>query len=98
MLKLEIDSFSVYKYGLYVSTVVGSIKGISYKEINNIYKSLPIYSKKDINIKAMDISKILNREPGDYLSSIFSLIEMKIIAGEIDNDYDSIADYVKNNC
>lgn len=97
MLKLEIDKFSVYKYGLYVSTVVGSIKGISYKEINKIYKNLPIYSKKDINIKAMDITKILNREPGNYLSDILLDIENKIILGDISNEYDSIAKYVKNH-
>ena len=97
MLELEIDNFSVYKYGLYVSTVVGSIKGISYKEINKIYKNLPIYSKKDINVKAMDISKVLNRDPGDYLSDIFVDIEKKILAGEIDNEYDTIVDYIKNN-
>ena len=97
MLSLEIDKFSVYKYGLYVSTVVGSIKGVSYKKVNNIYNNLPIYSKKDIDIKAMDISNILNREPGDYLSEILIDIEKKIIDGEIDNKYDNIANYVRNN-
>jgi len=97
MLQLEIDIFSVYKYGLYVSTVVGSIKGISYKEINKIYKNLPIYSKKDIDIKAMDIAKVLNKKPGDYLSDIFMDVEKKILIGEIDNKYDLIVEYIKNN-
>ena len=94
MLKLEIDKFSVYKYGLYVSSVVGSIKGISYKKINKIYEELPIYSRKDINIKAMDIAKILNRVPGDYLSDILLDIEREIIMGNIDNEYDSIVRYI----
>ena len=97
MLELDIDKFSVYKYGLYVSTVVGSIRGISYREINKIYKSLPIYSKKDINIKAMDIAKILNKEPGNYLSDILIDIENKIITSDINNDYDSLVNYVKSN-
>jgi len=97
MLQLEIDIFSVYKYGLYISTVVGSIKGISYKEINKIYKNLPIYSKKDIDIKAMDIAKVLNKKPGDYLSDIFMDVEKKILIGEIDNKYDLIVEYIKNN-
>jgi len=97
MLKLQIDKFSVYKYGLYVSTVVGSIKGVSYKEINSIYEKLPIYSKSDINIKAMDIAKILDKEPGNYLSDILNDIEKKIINEDIENNYDSLCDYVKNN-
>ena len=97
MLKLDIDRFSVYKYGLYVSTVVGSIKGVSYKEINKIYKNLPIFSRKDINIKAMDIANVLNREPGDYLSDIFFDIENKIIIGDISNEYDDIIKYIKSH-
>lgn len=97
MLNEEIDKYSVYKYGLYVSTVVGSIKGISYREINKIYKNLPIYSKKDIKLSAMDIIKLLKREPGNYLSDILSDIERKIVIGDINNNYDSLANYVINN-
>lgn len=97
MLKMDVDKFSIYKYGLYVSTVVGSIKGISYKKINNMYKNLKIYSKSDINIKAMDISKILNRKPGKYLNDILTDVEIKIINDEIDNNYDSLCEYIKNS-
>lgn len=97
MLYLEIDNYSVYKYGLYVSSVVGSIKGISYKKINDIYKNLKIYSLSDINIKAMDIANILNREPGNYLSDILSDIEKKIINNEINNVYEEIKDYILKN-
>ena len=97
MLVLEIDKLSVYRYGLYVSTVVGSIRGISYKEINNIYQELPIYSKKDININGQEIANVLKREPGNYLSDIILDIECKIINGDIDNDNDILVEYVKNN-
>lgn len=97
MLKIDINSLSVYKYGLYVSTVVGSIKGIGYKEINKIYKDLPIVSKKDILVKAMDIAKSLNKEPGDYLGEILLDIENKIVCMELKNNYNDIIEYVKNN-
>ena len=97
MLNMDITKYSVYKYGLYVSTVVGSIKGISYKKINNIYKNLLIYSRKDININANDIIKILKREPGNYLKEILNDIEIKIINGEIKNEYDVLCEYVKSN-
>lgn len=97
MLKLDINKYNVYKYGLYVSTVVGSIKGISYKEINKMYKELVIYSKKDINIKAIDIVNILGKEPGNYLSDIYLDLEKKIINLEIDNEYNSLSEYLRNN-
>ena len=97
MLNMDIDNYSVYKYGLYVSTVVGSIKGISYKKINDIYKNLPIYTKKDINICANDIIKILNREPGDYLGDILIDIEKLIVDGKIDNDKETLCEYIRNN-
>lgn len=97
MLKLDINSLSVYKYGLYVSTVVGSIKGISYRDINKIYKDLVITSRKDICVKAMDIANCLGREPGDYLGDILLDIENMIVNREIDNDKMMILEYVKNN-
>ena len=93
----EINNYNVYKYGLYVSTVVGSIKGINYKKINNIYKNLRIYSRSDINIKAIDIAKILNKEPGNYLSDILLDIENKIINEELNNEYDSLYEYIKKH-
>lgn len=97
MIQGKIDKFSVYKYGLYVSTVVGSIKGVSYKEINKIYKNLPIYSKKEIDIKAMDIANILKREPGNYLSEIMLDVEKKIVIGELSNEKSLLEEYIKCN-
>ena len=97
MLEEDINDFSIYKYGLYVSTVVGSIKGVSYKKINSIYEKLPIYSIKDINISAMDIAKILDKEPGNYLRDVLNDLEYKIIHLEVKNDYDSLCKYIMAN-
>ena len=97
MLGLELNNYNVYKYGLYVSSVVGSIKGVSYKKINDIYKSLKIYSLSDINIKAMDIARILDREPGKYLNDIFNDLEKKIVNNEINNTYEDICNYILKN-
>ena len=97
MLDEDINEYTIYKYGLYVSSVCGSIKGISYKKINNVYKNLVIYSKKDIEISAMDIANALNKEPGNYLSKILDDIEYKIIYGELENKHDLLVDYVIRN-
>lgn len=94
MLQEGINSYTVYKYGLYVSTVVGSIKGISYRKINKIYRDLLIYSKKDIAINGMDICNALNKKPGNYLSEIINDIEKLIVTGKLMNNRDIILEYV----
>ena len=57
---------------------------------------IDVYSRKDILVSAMDISGVLNREPGNYLSDIMLDIENKIINLDLDNDKEKILDYVKN--
>lgn len=94
MLKLEINNFSVYKYGLYISTVVGSIKNVSYKKINEIYKSLHIYSRKDICINGKDIASYLNKDPGNYISDILDDIEKQIIDNKLSNEKKHILKYI----
>ena len=90
------DAYTIYKYGLYVTTVVADIKNIDRKKINNIYSKLPILSSKDINIKPIEISKILNRNPGSYLKDIMKDIEKEIVRNNLDNDYEKIKEYIIN--
>ena len=94
MLTEGIDNYTIYKYGLYVSAVVGSIKNISYKKINDMYEKLPIYSRKEMVVNGKDIAKTLNREPGNYLKEILDDIEKKIIDKELKNDKDEIEKYI----
>lgn len=88
------DAYTIYKYGLYVTTVVADIKNIDRKKINNIYSKLPILSSKDIKIKPIEISKILNRNPGSYLKDIMKDIEKEIVRNNLDNDYEKIKEYI----
>lgn len=94
MLSGPVNKITIYKYGLYVSTVVGSIRGISYQKINAIYKSLAIYTKKDIVVNGMDICNKLNILPDSRIKDITCDIEEKIVLGEIPNEYDKIMGYV----
>lgn len=93
----EFNEYTVYKYGLYVSSVVGSIKGISYKDINDIYHDLVITSRRDIDIKAMDIANALNSRPGKYISDIFNEIEYLIVMKKIKNNKEDIIRYIKKH-
>ena len=97
MLTEEINAYTIYKYGLYTATVVGSIKNVSYQKINHIYHNLPISSKKDIDISALDISKALNKKPGSYIKEIFDDIEEKIVTSILQNEKKALLNYIKNN-
>ena len=76
---------------------MGSIKNVSYQEINHIYHSLPIYSKKDIAIDALDISKTLNKKPGSYIKEIFTDLEEKIVTATLSNEKRVLINYIKKN-
>lgn len=94
MLHDGINSYTVYKYGLYISTVVGGILGVNYRKINKIYNNLTIYSKKDIAVNGMDICNALNKKPGNYLSEIINDIEKLIVDGKLMNNRDVILEHV----
>ena len=97
MLDEGISNYTIYKYGLYVSSVVASIKKVSYKEVNDVYKNLAIYSRKDIKVNGKDIAKILGKDTGNYIKDILNDIELKIVNNELKNDYDKISKYILKN-
>ena len=88
------DKYNIYKYGLYISTVAYQIKKESITNLNKIYKELPIHNQKDIAIKPADIPIILNKEPDNYIKDIIKDIEKQIIYSKLDNDYNSIKEYI----
>ena len=79
------------------NNVVANILGISYKEVNKIYKDLTINSIKELDISALDIASVLEKEPGKYISKILTDLEEKIVLGEIKNNKKEIVRYIKNN-
>lgn len=91
------DAYNIYKYGLYISSVVAEIKGIDKKKVTNIYNKLPIISMSDIKINPMDIANILEREPGSYIKNILKEIEKEIVRNNLENDYESIKEYIIKN-
>lgn len=90
----ELDVDSLYKYGLFISTIVGSIKKIPKKDITCAYNALPIKSMTDIKIEALDIAKILNKTPGPYIKDIMLDLEYQILHSKLINEYDEISKYI----
>ncbi len=91
----NIDKLVVYKYGLYLSLVAGEILRIDKKTINKIYKDLPIYDKKEINIKASDVIKVLNIDYSKKVGIILRDVENLIVSGKLKNKYGDIIKYLK---
>ena len=88
---------TLYKYGLYVCSVVCDIKGLDKKKMTELYNSLDIHSRSDLNITSEEIMKILNREPGEYLKGIYDDLVEKVVYKKIDNNYDSLCNYIISN-
>lgn len=93
----NLDVQVLYKYGLFVNSCVGSIKGIDIKLITEKYNKLPIKSRNDINIDSTDIMNLLHKEPGEYLKNIYCDLEKSILYGKLDNENDKICNYILDN-
>lgn len=94
MNKNVLDYNNLYKYGLYISTIVAEIKGIDKKLINEKFNSLYIKNKTEIKIDATEICKLLSIKPGKVLKDIFSDIESKLVNKSIINDKEHLKKYV----
>ena len=90
----NVNPLVLYKYGLYVNSVAGDIKGLDKKTMTYIYEKLPIKDKNEIAISGKDIMKILDMEPGSYIKDILSDIEEKIVLGQLSNNIDELKEYV----
>ena len=90
----EIDNYLLYKYGLYLCTVYSDIKGLSKRKLNTKYQNLPITSRKDIQISGHEISNLLKREPGKYIKEIMEDLELNILNGKLNNNYEEIKEYI----
>lgn len=88
---------NLYKYGLYLSTIVSEIKGIDKKIVNERYNSLYIHNKTDIKIEPMEVCELLGKKPGKFLKDIMNDIEYKLINKLLINDKNALKQYVLDN-
>ena len=92
-----LDNNNLYKYGLYISTIVGEIKGMDVKLINESYNHLYIHNKTEIKIEPEEICSILDKKPGKFLKDIINDIEYKLVNKELENDNEILRNYIVNN-
>lgn len=91
-----LDNNNLYKYGLYISSIVGEIKGIDSKLINEAYNSLYIHNKTEIKIDPKEICTLLNKKPNKYLREIIGDIENKLVNKALINDNEVLKNYILN--
>ncbi len=93
----EINKMDLYNYDLFICQIAADILGISRKVLVKVEKKLPIRSKKDINISADEICKLLNKEPNGWLRDVYNSLEKEIVYGNILNKKEEINKYIVNN-
>ena len=94
-LKLNnLDPMALYKYGLYVNSVAGGIKGLDKKRITESYANLVIHSKKDLNISCEKILKALNKKPGSYLKELYDDLIHAVLYRRVKNEEKDILEYI----
>lgn len=93
----NLDPMALYKYGLYVNSVAGEIKGVDIKNITESYARLIIKGRQDIDIDSNDIMQVLHKGPDKYLSDIYEGIEREILYRRLKNDKESIIEYISLN-
>lgn len=89
-----IDNYALYTYGLYVMSIVASIKGIDKKKINKMYTNLPIKSRSDIKFNVVSLCEKLNIEPSYWLKEMYKLLEKSILDGSLKNEEHDIEEFV----
>ena len=93
----NLDNEVLYHYGCYVNVLAGINKGINKKAILEKYENLPIKRRDDILITANEMCEILNQKPGKFIGSLYTIIEHKILKGELLNDNKQIKEYIMEN-
>lgn len=93
----NLDPVTLYKYGLYVNSCAGAIKGIDLRNIGESYNNLIIKSRDDIDIDSDCIMQLLNKEPGKYIKDIYNDIEREILYKRLENNHEVLCKYILDN-
>lgn len=93
----NLDPMALYRYGLYVNSCAGKMKGIDIKDITECYSRLVIHSRDEIDIDSETIMKILNKEPGKYIKDIYDDVEKAILYHRLKNQKEDICNYILSN-
>lgn len=87
----------IYEYGLYLSLIAGEILGIASDSIHEMYKALPIYSRKDLHISYQEICECLHLSPSKKAKEIEMHLIAEVINGRIINHKNELKKFLISN-
>lgn len=90
----NLDPMVLYKYGLYVNSVAGSIKGIDKKKVAEAYNNIKLHTKKDLDVDCDEIVNVLGGKTGSYLGAVYDEIIHAVLYEKINNNKEEILKYV----
>lgn len=97
VLKTGITNYSLYRYGLYTNQIVANMLGLDKSRIVGVYESLPIKTKRDIDIIGCDIEKLLNKSHGVNIKDIYNKLEEEILNNRLENKKEKIEEFIIKN-
>jgi len=90
----NLDFKVLFKYGLYVNIIAGSLNGTDRKRIASKYEDMPIKNKDEVNITSNQIIGLLEIEPSKKLKEIYDDLINNILYGKVLNTYEEIVNYL----
>ena len=94
--KNNLDPGTLYKYGLYVNSVAGEMKGIDITKITESYNNLIIKNRKELDIDSKTIIEVVNKKAGPYINDIFNDLENLVLYRRIKNNREELIKHIKN--
>lgn len=76
---------TLYEYGLYVCLICADILKIERKQIERLYRKMPIKSREDLKISGNSIQKITNCQ-NEEINQYIKYLEEQILNGTIKNE------------
>ncbi len=87
----------LYTYGLYLSLVAGEILGISNEAIHEMYRNMPIYERKDLQIEYLEIAHLLHLPASKKVKNIEKEVIKEVLLNRVKNSYSDIKKYLLEN-
>ena len=92
-----ITSETLFGKSLYNALIAADILGVPRKDVQVLYKAMPILDIGDLALNGNEIAKVLNKEPGAYLKDIQRALVKEILTGSLKNHKKPIRLYISKH-
>ena len=94
ILNSGVNKYTIYKHGKLINKVANKILGTNI-DVDEVYKKLPIYIRKNIDITSDEILNIINDK--SKLNEIYIDLENKILYNKLNNKKEDIISYLEGD-